>query len=236
MGQKEHKKVHPNSQSEKDKICQWANTPFPFSVYDEFGRYGALGVLGYIALLGIRDREVCIVEIGTGESSIYLTQLALRFGLKIFYCDIAYSKIYNPSTVEGYLHPKLKIIKHGYEAHHSNIAIGFAGSSNRFFKETKIPPIGIAYIDGDHLYKQVKKDFDNIFPLVVDNGYIFIHDTYPPNKDYTTESTCGEVYKLRQELEKRDDIDVLTFTKAIGCGVGITMVRKKPKKRPYYHD
>jgi cephalosporin hydroxylase len=41
------------------------------------------------------------------------------------------------------------------------------------FKE----PIDILLIDGDHSYSSVKNDYDHYEPLVVDGGYILLHDT-----------------------------------------------------------
>ncbi len=38
-------------------------------------------------------------------------------------------------------------------------------------------PIGYLFIDGDHTYHAVKKDFEDWFPFVVSGGYISIHDS-----------------------------------------------------------
>ena len=43
----------------------------------------------------------------------------------------------------------------------------------------------------------------------------------------------GNVYKVRQELETRDDIQIFTWPyTAANCG--LTMVMKKEPNRPYY--
>jgi len=38
-------------------------------------------------------------------------------------------------------------------------------------------PIGLIFIDGYHSYEAVRKDFENWFPKIVNNGWIAFHDT-----------------------------------------------------------
>ena len=135
----------------------------PFSKHDGWGRFGILGVLGDMILQSLPHTH--IIEIGTGESSIYLTELARRYNRRIFYCDEAGSKIENPMTIDGYLHEdtillsgqpdELDYITHKGMAYH--------GTSDEFFKHIKFPPIGLAFIDGEHRYDFVKRDFENIY-------------------------------------------------------------------------
>jgi hypothetical protein len=59
----------------------------------------------------------------------------------------------------------------------------------------------------------------------VKNGFIFLHDTYPPDKSWTIPSKCGTVYKLRQELETWVGVfEVFTFTRS-AFDVGLTIVK-----------
>ena len=69
-----------------------------------------------------------------------------------------------------------------------------------------------------------------------DHGFVILHDTYPPDESYIHPNGCGKVYWLRQELERRTDIDCLTLTRGTAMGVGLTIVRKKPQHRAYYHE
>ena len=226
--------AHRGSQDTWDFISKWSGAHFPYSLNDRFNRYGVLGVLGYIALSTLP--KASILEIGCGESSLYLSQLAMRMDRRIYICDIEEGKLSNPMTVDGYLHFDSKLIHHGDEDDNRHKSILFAGPSDAFFDEMRFVPVGLAYIDGDHKYDQAKRDFDNALSVLVDNGYIFLHDTYPPTEEYIDFNRCGDVYRLRQELEKRDDLDCFTFNKLVGCDVGITMVRKKPSNRSYFHE
>jgi len=227
---------HKESRETLDFIGDWEGGSIPFSKKDGWGRFGFLAVLGDMILYSLLEGN--ILEIGVGESSIYLTQLARKHHRKSYHCDISEGKIVNPLTVKGYLNEDHILIyeKQPIPDYSKAQSVLYVGSSDNFFKDIKTPNISLAFIDGDHIYEQVKKDFDNLLPRMLDDGYIFLHDTYPPDDFHLQEARCGTVYKLRQELEKREDIDVFTFTKLIMVGVGLTMIRKKPKNLPFYKE
>jgi hypothetical protein len=168
-------------------------------------RWGLLSVLcDYVLCYTQGD----IVEIGCGESSIHLSKLAEKYNRRCFHCEYSKSGVENMKNTKGYFGKNSEV---------------YTGKSDDFFKEVNLPNIALAFIDGDHTYEQVKKDFDNIFKFVVRGGYIFLHDTFPPNESWTVPEKCGTVYKLRQELEQW--ADCFTF-KNSAFGVGLTMLRK----------
>lgn len=210
---------HKGSQETKDYIAKWIHPDFFYSVNDVWHRMGMLGVFGDYVLSCTQGD---ILEIGCGESSIYLSSLARKYNRIIYHCDIAPDKILNPLTVDGYMN--------------TDKSIYHMGASDDLFVKYAIPPIAFAFIDGDHNYEQAKKDFDNIMKYVVDNGYVCLHDTYPPNEEYISENYCGGLYRLRQEIEKDDRYDIITLTRGTAMGVGISIVRKKPKDRMYYNE
>ena len=227
---------HPGSQETYDHIAQWVHPKMPFSLKDGWGRFGMLGVLGDMILQSLPNTH--IIEIGTGESSIYLTQLARIHGRKIFYCDEARAKITNPMTIKGYLHEDTKLVSGEpmRGEYHNHQAVAYHGISDDFFRYMNLPPIGLAFIDGEHHYEYVKRDFENIFNLLVTDGYIFLHDTYPYDESLVLGDYCADSYKMRQELEKDPRVDCFTFTKLVACNVGFCMVRKKPINLPYYQS
>ena len=193
-----------------------------------------LGVLGDMILQSLPSTH--ILEIGTGESSIYLTQLARLHNRRIFYCDEALAKITNPLTIKGYLHEDTVVMSGKPELYEyiNRQGVAYHGISDDFFKNIKLPSIGLAFIDGEHHYEFVKRDFDNIFNLLVDDGYVFIHDTYPYEESLVLGDYCADSYKMRQELEKDPRVDCFTFSKLVAVNVGLTMVRKKPTRLPYF--
>lgn len=208
--------IHKPSQETYDYISQWIDADFFFSIKDLWDRMGLLGVFGdYILSCTKGD----ILEIGTGESSIYLSALTRKFNRHIYYCDASASKIDNPLTIEGYLAPERGTF--------------FRCDSDRMF-EKPLSEIALGFIDGDHNYVQAKKDFDNLLKLVVDNGFIILHDTCPPSEEYIDENKCGDVYKLRKEIEANPELDCISLPRGCAMGVGFTICRKKPASRKYY--
>lgn len=214
--------VHQGSRETYDFIHRWISPDFFFSINDQWHRMGMLGVFGDYVL---NCTSGAIFEIGVGESSIYLASLARKYNRVIYHCDCGRGKIDNPLTVPGYLAPERSVF--------------FRQASDWAFSEqnpVKIAPLALAFIDGDHNYKAAISDFNNLLPLLVDNGYILLHDTYPPDEDYIDENHCGSVYVLRQELERDNRFDCLTLPKGCCMGVGLTICRKKPVGRPFYQE
>ena len=113
----------------------------------------------------------------------------------------------------------------GYFGKNSEV---FNMKSDEFFERLEVkmarqPKFALAFIDGDHTYEQVRKDFNNTFKLVVKGGYIFLHDTYPPDESWTVPEKCGTVYKLREDIETW--ANCFTFERS-AFDVGLTMIRK----------
>jgi len=88
--------------------------------------------------------------------------------------------------------------------------------------------IDMAFIDADHRFSSVKRDFDNILSRLNPGGVILLHDTDPENDTLINPMNCGDSFKIVSLLEKRDDINVLTFplTEA-----GLTLVTRKNSTR-----
>jgi len=209
--------VHPGSKELYERIGTWHNFPIPFS--KEFGweRWGLMGVLADFVLYYTQGN---IIEIGIGESSLYFTRLARKYGRKVFHCDIQKSDYENLSTVPDFFDEK---------------NLMFCGSSDQFFKEISLSSIALGFIDGDHLCEQVEKDFENLFALLVDNGYIFFHDLHPSDEFNTVETRSGDGYILRKKLEQRGDLDIFTFPTS-AWDAGLTLVRKISKDAPHYKE
>ncbi len=156
-------------------------------------------------------RPFCIVEIGAGESSPVLARIAERYGVKFYSCDIKHEKY--AKFFHGHIYKEMK--------------------SEDFIKEFDDTP-GVVFIDGDHSYDVAKMEFDFFFEKLVPGGVIFLHDTYPISAEFLKPDLCFDVYRLRQELEKRtDEMDVFTWPYTAGYH-GLTMVMKKEEGRPFW--
>lgn len=196
----------------------WEELGIPYSKKLKWERWGLFGVLADYVL---HYTQGDILEVGVCESSIYLSFLARKYSRKIYHNDLQRSVIENCKTVKGYFNPDAIIVQE---------------SSDNFFKNTKITPLALSFIDGEHSFLQVRKDFESTFELTVPGGYVFLHDTFPKSEDYLESNACGDVYRLRKYLERRRDlIQIFTFDRS-AWDVGLTMIRKKPLTSPTYRD
>lgn len=183
-----------------------------------FRSTGLVGIIGEIAMYVHPNGH--ILEIGVGTSSLFLTALAKKYKCKVFHNDMDINKLMNSI---------------GTKRHIASDNNAFWCTSDEFFRENTLPPISFAFIDGGHEYEQAKRDFWNTEQYVVEDGYILLHDTYtPPEKDWIQNNLCWDCYRLRQDLEKDNRFDCLSF--ALPGQIGFTLVRKKPKVLTYFQE
>lgn len=87
----------------------------------------------------------------------------------------------------------------------------------------------IIFIDADHNFEAVKKDFANSLKVLNKLGIILIHDTDPFDEAYSRPGLCGDSYKIIDWIaENYDGLNVLTLpiTEA-----GLTIVNRKNERR-----
>jgi predicted O-methyltransferase YrrM len=89
--------------------------------------------------------------------------------------------------------------------------------------------VDFLFIDGDHSYEGVKKNFEMYSPLVRKGGIIAFHDIIP---DYytrygiKTDSRAGEIYKFWNELkEKYEHLEIVKDRNQDGYGIGVLFVK-----------
>lgn len=121
----------------------------------------------------------------------------------------------------------------------------------RFIKETSenayynffVPQgikIDVLFVDGDHTYEGVKKDFDLYSTLLSENGVIIIHDTdekyeeslivsEDTKKDYFKFDGPGKLMKELQESNEWNLINLFNFgiIKTKPSSSGITIINRK---------
>jgi hypothetical protein len=73
--------------------------------------------------------------------------------------------------------------------------------SDRFFREYDGAAPDVIFIDGLHTYEQARRDYVNACKVLAEGGVIFLHDTCPGAEENTVPEICGDVYRLREELE-----------------------------------
>lgn len=78
--------------------------------------------------------------------------------------------------------------------------------------------VDVLFIDGDHCYDGVKKDYELYGPLVRSGGLIAFHDIV---KSKWHESRNNGVPKLWDELKKSNSIEICHDENKKECGIGV---------------
>jgi hypothetical protein len=89
--------------------------------------------------------------------------------------------------------------------------------------------VDVVFIDADHNFESVKKDFINSINLLSEFGMIILHDTDPESEMYLDPGYCGDSYKMDKWVrENYTDLDIMTLplTQA-----GLTIIKRKGDKR-----
>ena len=153
----------------------------------------------------------CIVELGAGVSSYMLDQFAVKYGRTHYTCDIRNHNI--PDAP--------------YSKYHKLYFMPSFEFEDQFDDE----PI-LVFIDANHDYDYVKRDFEFFYDKLLPGGFIFMHDTLPKTENHLAHGACSDAYRLRRELEANPDIECLTWHHEI-CHYGLTMVTKKYRHEGY---
>lgn len=106
----------------------------------------------------------------------------------------------------------------------------FECSTDEFFKYlNRSEKFDMVFIDADHSHEQSFKDFLNVKDLVIDDGFIFLHDTYPFSEEFTSPGLCNDSYKtaLRIKNEFGNDFEHLTLP----FNPGLTILKKIDRSR-----
>ena len=92
------------------------------------------------------------------------------------------------------------------------------------------PNIDMIFIDACHESNQVFKDFEGIFPFVMEDGFIFLHDTYPYNICMTAPDLCNDCYRvpylIKNKYSNMCEMVTLPFNP------GLTIIKKKTTMTP----
>ena len=176
-------------------------------------------VIDRLADVILDNVEGCIVEIGIGASTLVLAKHAEEMGVKLYGCD---------KRGRVRLWAMENIDYDGFIVYH--------GRSFDFMDEFEEDKVALVFLDGNHDYDVVSKEFYFFLDRLTPGGVIFVHDTYYhwDKKILRRIKYKGhDTYLFRQELEKRDDIWCLTWPYT-AARAGLTMAMKKEKNRPFY--
>ena len=118
--------------------------------------------------------------------------------------------------------------------------------SDDFFSTNK-DKFDLVFIDGLHIYEQVKKDILNSLKFLNENGMILVHDCLPDSLSKQAVPRYkmkwnGDVWKAIVDLRQREDLEI--YTCEIDEGIGIITKKKntsilkldKPIKKLKFKD
>lgn len=164
--------------------------------------------------------EGCIVEIGLGKSTHVFLKLATEFNRDHYCFDAKERKC-------------VWAEKRGCKV--------FFGDTRKTLTQFPDIPVAMGLIDGDHRSEIAIREVNCFLKKLTLGGVVFLHDTSPPTHFVRENGIgkgkigCGDIYKVRQELEYRaslENFQVFTWPyTAADCG--LTMVMKKDPDRPY---
>ena len=114
-------------------------------------------------------------------------------------------------------------------------AMGFINTKNRvvifcdcttdvFFGKKTSGRFNLIFIDANHDYKNVKKDFYNSLGVLAEDGIIILHDTYAPDKESAPH--CKDAWKIQEELRNDKCIQFINLP----FYYGLTIVKKHTLK------
>jgi predicted O-methyltransferase YrrM len=100
-------------------------------------------------------------------------------------------------------------------------------------------PVGLAFIDGLHLFEQVLRDFANLERCSTDDTVVILHDCLPLDevtaaRERTTDFYCGDVWKATLALRRhRPELDMVVVPTA---PTGLCLVRKLDGARRFEEE
>lgn len=109
-------------------------------------------------------------------------------------------------------------------------------STDDYFRSIKGKGVefDMVFIDADHSHKQSLRDFLNVAPRVIEDGFIFFHDTYPCLPYLFDKTKSDDVYKTALYIKKTliDQFEIVTLP----FNPGVTIVKKIARNKQMVFD
>ena len=103
-------------------------------------------------------------------------------------------------------------------------------TTDAYFEEEGADDIFDAiFIDADHSHEQSLKDFMNAKDRIVEDGFIFLHDTYPYDKSMHGAGWSHDVYKTALHIKENFYSDFEHIT--LPFNPGFTILKKMPNNK-----
>lgn len=95
--------------------------------------------------------------------------------------------------------------------------------TNQYFNDLKDNNIefDMVFIDADHSHEQSYADFLNVKDMVIKDGFIFFHDSYPCSEELIASHFCNDCYKTPIKIKEMFSEEWETITLPFSPGVTI---------------
>jgi predicted O-methyltransferase YrrM len=148
-------------------------------------------------------------------------ELGVREGISLWavapYCRAAIGVDLSMSLVNPNLPklPQIRLLEMTTDAYFAQL------SPNEMFD--------MVFIDADHKAESVLKDFYNVAPHVINDGFIFLHDSYPCSEEMMAPYYCNDCWQATLHLKQNciDDFEILTLP----FNPGVTVIKKMKRNK-----
>lgn len=101
-------------------------------------------------------------------------------------------------------------------------------TTDDFFKKFK-DTVDIIFIDGNHKYESVVKDFENSLKILNKYGIILLHDTDPSDKNLLNPLYCNDCHKIVDYISNNHpELNIITLPLTIA---GLSIAMRKNDRR-----
>jgi hypothetical protein len=97
-------------------------------------------------------------------------------------------------------------------------------TTDDYFNNINNDQFDMVFIDADHSYEQSLRDFNNVKKYVIEEGFVFLHDTSPCSEELLSPVFCNDAYKTALYIKQNyiDEWEILTFP----FNPGLTLLKK----------
>jgi len=106
--------------------------------------------------------------------------------------------------------------------------INFYNMSTSDFFSINENNFDIIFIDANHDFEEVKKDFNNSLKILNKYGIIIIHDTDPITEKLLDSKYCSDSYKIVDYISSHDNLNIINLPIQ---ETGLTLVMRKDDRR-----
>lgn len=101
-------------------------------------------------------------------------------------------------------------------------------TTDEFFSKNS-ETFDIIFIDANHDWLYVRRDFENSLKILNEFGIIFLHDSDPIHKIMLLPNFCSDSYHINDYVySNHPELDIITLPI---CDMGLTLVKRKKDKR-----